>query len=161
MIGYDIYHSPLGKIYVVVSNKGVCRIELFSEGWKNFLKSNNNIKQNKELCKETIKQLDEYFLGKRRCFNLKLDIKGTKFRKKVWDVLSNIPYGQTLTYKEVADKIDNPKAVRAVGQANKANLIPIIIPCHRVIGNKGKLVGFAGNKVYYKEYLLKLEGYIK
>lgn len=161
MIGYDIYESPIGNIFVVVSNEGVSKVELFTENWHKFLESNKDLQQNKEICFETIKQLDEYFLGVRKNFDLKLDLKGTNFQKKVWNVLCNIPYGEILTYKQVAEKVESPKAVRAVGQANKANEIPIIIPCHRVIGYNGKLVGFAGDKIWVKEYLLKHEGYLK
>lgn len=156
MIAYDVYHSPIGEIYVVVSNIGVCKIELFKENWEGFL-LNHNLNQDKKVCQDVIKQLDEYFLGIRKTFDLPLDIKGTEFQKRVWDCLINIPYGNTLSYKEVAEKIGNPKAVRAVGLANKANEIPIIIPCHRVIGKNGKLIGYAGDKIWVKEYLLKLE----
>ncbi|HEY8365154.1 MAG TPA: methylated-DNA--[protein]-cysteine S-methyltransferase [Haloplasmataceae bacterium] len=160
MLSYSSYHSPIGDIYVVVSDKGVFKIELFADKWKEFLELNPNLKDNKTLCDEVIKQIDEYFHNKRMVFNLPLDIKGTSFQKKVWEVLLTIPYGKTLTYKEVAEKCGNVKAVRAIGQANKANNLPILIPCHRVIGKNGKLVGYAGDKVEYKEWLLKHESLI-
>ncbi len=158
MIGYDVYKSPVGNIYVVVNDIGVCRVELFEDSWLKYLKD-SKIQINKELCKEAITQIEEYFLKKRKVFDLALDIRGTEFRKKVWNELSNIPYGKTATYQQIASMIGNPKAVRAVGQANRANEIPIIIPCHRVIGSDGKLVGFAGDKIWLKEWLLKHEGF--
>jgi methylated-DNA-[protein]-cysteine S-methyltransferase len=156
MLKYDIYDAPIGRILVIVSKKGVCRVELFEENWPAY----HSLQRDEIACREVINQLSEYFAGKRKIFDLSLDIQGTDFRKQVWKSLSDIPYGKTLSYKQVAEKIGNPKAVRAVGQANKANLLPIIIPCHRVIGNNGKLVGFAGDKIDVKRYLLKHEGFL-
>jgi methylated-DNA-[protein]-cysteine S-methyltransferase len=109
-----------------------------------------------KLFKECFKQLTEYFSKKRTKFNLKIKLVGTKFQKEVWKALSKIPYGHTVSYKEVAEKIKNPKAIRAVGLANKNNPLPIIIPCHRVIGKNGKLTGYAGG-LELKEKLLNLE----
>ncbi|MFK4784657.1 methylated-DNA--[protein]-cysteine S-methyltransferase [Fusobacterium sp. MFO224] len=106
--------------------------------------------------KKISSQLDEYFSGKRECFDLTLNFKGTQFQKKVWKALLNIPYGKTKTYKEIAIEVGSPRAYRAVGSANNKNPIPIIIPCHRVIGSNGKLVGFAGG-INLKEKLLNLE----
>ncbi|NLM73573.1 MAG: methylated-DNA--[protein]-cysteine S-methyltransferase [Clostridiaceae bacterium] len=108
------------------------------------------------ILKEAAKQLEEYFAGKRKTFDLPLSPKGTDFQRKVWDVLTRIPYGETLSYGDVAKKIGNPKACRAVGMANNKNPIPIIIPCHRVIGSSGKLVGYGGG-LHIKEKLLELE----
>lgn len=105
---------------------------------------------------ETEKQLIEYFAGQRTQFNLPLEFKGTTFQKSVWSALLNIPFGETRTYKEIAESIGNVKAVRAVGAANGKNPISIIAPCHRVIGANGKLVGFAGG-LDNKQILLKLE----
>lgn len=102
------------------------------------------------------KQLQEYFKGKRKKFDLKLNISGTDFQKLVWNELLKIPYGETKTYQDIAIGINNPKAMRAVGGANNKNKIPIIIPCHRVIGKNGSLVGFdSGLKI--KKQLLNLE----
>ena len=102
------------------------------------------------------KQLKEYFCGERKSFCLKLNVFGTDFQKKVWTELLNIPYGETRTYQDIAIAIGNPKAVRAVGGANNKNKIPIIIPCHRIIGKDGSLVGF-GSGLEIKKQLLKLE----
>lgn len=109
------------------------------------------------LLKETGKQLLEYLEGKRKNFTVPLNPKGTKFMQEVWTALQEIPYGETRTYGQIAQRIGKPKAARAVGMANHRNPIPIIIPCHRVIGSNGKLVGYAlGMKM--KKFLLTLEG---
>ncbi len=102
-------------------------------------------------------QLTEYFAGKRKVFDLPLELKGTEFQKKVWQALREIPYGTTCSYGEIAAKIGNPKASRAVGGANNKNPIAIVVPCHRVIGANGSLVGYASG-LRTKEALLKLEG---
>ncbi|MGE5550901.1 MAG: methylated-DNA--[protein]-cysteine S-methyltransferase [Bacteroidota bacterium] len=102
-------------------------------------------------------QLEEYFAGKRRVFTLPLAVSGTKFQRRVWDELRRIPYGETLTYAQVAARIGQPAACRAVGRANGANRIPVLIPCHRVIGARGDLTGFAGG-LPLKRFLLRLEG---
>lgn len=115
------------------------------------------IQKDTPLLKETEKQLLEYLEGKRKVFDVPLNPKGTKFMKEVWTVLQQIPYGETRTYGQIAQRIGKPKAARAVGMANHRNSIPIIIPCHRVIGSNGKLVGYALG-MEMKEILLKLEG---
>lgn len=102
-------------------------------------------------------QLTEYFAGKRKVFDLPLEPHGTEFQKKVWQALREIPYGTTCSYGEIAAKIGNPKASRAVGGANNKNPIAIVVPCHRVIGANGSLVGYASG-LQTKEALLKLEG---
>lgn len=154
---YDTYNSPIGLIHVVVDEIGVKKIFLFEEEWNDYLKGNTNIKLDKDICRDVIVQLNEYFNKKRKNFNLSLSIEGTEFRKKVWKALMEIPYGEVRTYTQIANEIGNPKAVRAVGQANRANELPIIIPCHRVIGKDGKLVGYAGDKIFVKRFLLELE----
>jgi len=100
--------------------------------------------QTTELLSMATIQLDEYFQGKRTTFSLPFKLTGTPFQLAVWKELQNIPYGQTTSYKEIAQKINKPKAYRAVGMANNKNPLPIIIPCHRVIGSNGKLIGYAG-----------------
>ena len=109
------------------------------------------------LLKETEEQLLEYLEGKRKVFQVPLNAKGTKFMKEVWTALQEIPYGETKTYEQIAQRIGKPKAARAVGMANHRNPIPIIVPCHRVIGSNGKLVGYALG-MDKKEFLLTLEG---
>jgi methylated-DNA-[protein]-cysteine S-methyltransferase len=105
---------------------------------------------------KTAKQLNEYFAGKRQIFDLPLDFSGTEFQQKVWQALLTIPFGETCSYKQIAEQIGNVKAVRAVGAANGKNPISIIAPCHRVVGANGKLVGFAGG-LENKDILLKIE----
>lgn len=112
--------------------------------------------QTTELLSMATIQLDEYFQGKRTIFSLPFKLTGTPFQLAVWKELQNIPYGQTTSYKEIAQKINKPKACRAVGMANNKNPLPIIIPCHRVIGSNGKLIGYAGG-LNLKNYLLELE----
>ena len=155
-IGYDTYESILGKLYIVVSDKGVERVFFCKDNFDKYLEK-NNISQNKDICKEAITQLDEYFNNSRKYFDLKLNIDTTDFRNRVYNELLKIPYGETRSYSDIAKSINNEKAVRAVGQANRCNKIPIIIPCHRVIGKNGKMVGYDGDKIDIKEILLRLE----
>ena len=109
-----------------------------------------------EVIEETVRQLDEYFAGKRREFDVPLLFVGTDFQKKVWNELLNIPYGQTVSYGEMARRIGMPKSVRAVANANGANAISILAPCHRVIGSDGSLTGYGGG-LAAKKTLLELE----
>lgn len=111
---------------------------------------------NMKTLKKCVKQLREYFKGERKKFTVTLVLEGTPFQKKVWRELQKIPYGQTATYGEIARRIGKPKAARAVGGACNKNKIPIIVPCHRVIGSGGSLVGFAGG-LSLKSKLLQLE----
>ena len=108
------------------------------------------------LIQKAVAQIKEYFEGKRKQFNLPLVMHGTEFQMAVWQALQKIPYGETRSYKEIAVSIGRPKAVRAVGMANNRNPISIIVPCHRVIGHDGKLVGYGGG-LPLKQYLLELE----
>ena len=118
-------------------------------------KINDHLKET-PLIRECFNQLKEYFQGTRREFTIPIEAEGSEFQKKVWKALLDIPYGQTRTYKEIAIAIGNEKACRAVGMANNRNPISIIIPCHRVIGANGKLVGYGGG-LDIKEKLLNIE----
>ena len=102
-------------------------------------------------------ELLEYFQGKRRAFDLPLDPRGTPFQRRVWDALAAVPFGETVTYGALARRVGSPKAVRAVGQANHRNPLPILLPCHRVVGADGSLTGYAGG-LELKRFLLDLEG---
>lgn len=159
MLYYESYDCILGRIYLVTDDFGLKHVELIEEKWQEF-EGRNNLEKNADKCYEALKQVDEYFNSKRRQFDLKLSIDGTEFRKQVWKALMNIPYGEVISYSQLAEAVGNPKAVRAVGQANRANPLPIIIPCHRVIGKNKSLVGYAGTRVDIKEKLLNLEGLI-
>lgn len=105
----------------------------------------------------TIRQLEEYFAGRRKTFDLPLAPRGTEFQRRVWSALQKIPYGKTVAYADIAQRIGNPKGVRAVGLANGRNPIPIVIPCHRVIGKNGTLTGYGGG-LPIKQKLLEIEG---
>ncbi len=146
-----IVDSPIGKIELIEENDKIIEINILKN-----IKTNSIRQENTELLTKTEKQLKEYFKGKRIEFTIPLNPKGTNFMKKVWNELINIPYGEVRTYKEIAKKIGNEKASRAVGMANHKNPIPIIIPCHRVIGSNNKLVGYALG-LDIKQYLLNLE----
>ena len=143
--------TVIGKINIVEEDGYIIMVDIREkEDMKNIEEKET------KLLKEAEKQLEEYFSLKRKQFNLPYKQEGTTFMKKVWNALQEIPYGETRSYKQIAEKIGNPKAVRAVGMANNKNKIPIMIPCHRVIGSNGKLVGYAlGLDV--KKYLLDLE----
>lgn len=108
-------------------------------------------------CSHVTRQLREYFAGKRRGFDLELAAAGTPFQTRVWDELRRIPFGETISYAQLARRINKPLAVRAVGRANGANPIPIVVPCHRVVGSNGKLTGFGGG-IDVKCTLLAIEG---
>lgn len=156
--GYDILETQLlGEIGIVVSEKGVEKVCLTKEGLEDYLKEHPHLKQDVALCKVAKAQLEEYFNGERLDFDLPLVVEGTDFRKQVWQALREIPYGEIRSYGDIAKSIQNPKAVRAVGSANKANKLPLLIPCHRVVGAKGSLVGFMGCRTDLQARLLEHE----
>lgn len=146
----EIYQSPIGALTILSGDKGIKAIK-FYEDEKVKAQGRTN-----EMTRWAVKELEEYFQGKRKVFTVPCVSQGTDFQKRVWEALIQIPYGETRTYKEIAAAAGNPKASRAVGMANNRNPIPIIIPCHRVIGTNGSLTGYAGG-LKVKEYLLKLE----
>ncbi len=141
------YDTVIGKIYIAEKNNCICNIS--------FSNLNYTDKET-SLIKKTYSQLNEYFDGNRKSFDIPISAKGTQFQMKVWQALQKIPYGKTTTYKEIAWYIENKNASRAVGMANNKNPIVIIIPCHRVIGSNGNLTGYAGG-IEIKKYLLELE----
>lgn len=144
----------LGLIAIVEEKDGISAIEFLRDNKDRAAQLKN--KNESQLTKECKKQLEEYFSGKRKEFNIKLDIIGTDFQVSAWKAMQKIPYGKTISYSEEAKMAGNEKAVRAIGAANGRNKIPIIIPCHRVVGKNGKLVGYTGG-LDIKEYLLMLE----
>lgn len=146
------YNTEIGKIGIEENGAAITKIFYINDD----LQEDMSEKSETELIKEAIRQLDEYFQGKRSVFDLPLEPKGTEFQKRVWNALKEIPFGETKSYGDIAKIIGNEKAARAVGMANNKNPIPIIIPCHRVIGANGKLVGYAGG-LHIKEKLLKIE----
>ncbi len=150
MMNVIYYDTEIGKIKIEENGGAITKIEFMGQEIQEELGNET------ELLKETVKQLEEYFRGVRKDFDLPLEPNGTEFQRRVWKSLIEIPYGETRSYSEIAKAIGNEKACRAVGMANNKNPIPIIIPCHRVIGVNGKLVGYAGG-LDVKEKLLKLE----
>lgn len=146
---YKIYYkSEVGVIEITSLEDAITRID--------FVEKEGEVTEIPQVLQDAYNQLDEYFQGKRKDFNLKLHIDGTDFQKKVWRALSDIPYGKVVSYKDIAIAVGNEKAVRAVGNSNNKNKIAIVIPCHRVIGSNGKLVGYAGG-LHFKEWLLEHE----
>lgn len=149
MKNYIYYDAPFGRLTLISEDEYLTGL-YFGE------REIDGEMQETEILKEASTQLDEYFAGNRRKFELPLRTTGTDFQRKCWDGLQTIPYGETRTYQEMARYAGNEKAVRAVGGANHNNPISIIVPCHRVIGKNGKLVGFGGG-LDVKEFLLNLE----
>lgn len=149
------YHSKLGKIKIEVEDKYIIGVD-FVDGDKLQLDEINN-ENEKVIINKCKSQLEEYFNGQRKKFDLEIKfVNGTEFQKNVWNELCKINYGDTVSYKEIAERIGNPKACRAVGGANNKNPIAIIVPCHRVIGKNGTMVGYA-NGIDKKAFLLSLE----
>ena len=147
---YYTYDSPFGSIIIETDGNAITGIKTGS---------NAKITGKKEastLTNVAAKQLEEYFAGKRKRFDLPLNPSGTEFQRSVWKALQNIPYGKTKTYKQIAEMVGNAKACRAVGMANNKNPIWIVIPCHRVIGTNGTLTGYGGG-LNMKKRLLELE----
>ncbi|EAD9709168.1 methylated-DNA--[protein]-cysteine S-methyltransferase [Listeria monocytogenes] len=146
--------SPVGDLFITIDENWIRNIS-YDEP-KNWELLEGTIIE-KELFQALTTQLDDYFEGKREHFDLPVLLKGTDFQQKVWQALSEIPYGVVVSYKDIAISAGSPKAVQAVGQANRANPIPIIIPCHRCVKSNGELGGYNGADVDKKQYLLALE----
>jgi methylated-DNA-[protein]-cysteine S-methyltransferase len=143
------HQSGIGFLEVVGNEQGILAINFGADEFE----SDRNLPAPMAVC---LRQMDEYFKGRRRKFSIPLLLEGTDFQKAVWRQLQKIPFGQTASYGDVARAIGSPRAFRAVGNANNKNPIPLIIPCHRVIGSDGKLVGFGGG-IWRKEWLLDHE----
>ncbi|WP_278246099.1 methylated-DNA--[protein]-cysteine S-methyltransferase [Clostridium hydrogeniformans] len=150
MIYVDYMESPIGILKITANKDSIIGIEFLKDNKKDEASGNKIIVMAKT-------QLGEYFKGERKEFTVPLDIvSGTEFQKRVWKALKNIPYGKVATYKDIAIEVGNPKASRAIGNANNKNPLSVIIPCHRVIGSNGALVGYEGG-LSVKKYLLELE----
>jgi len=162
-IHIQTYKSPVGEILLGSYEGKLCMADwkyrkmrtIIDKRIQKSLKA-ECVEQGSEIIKETIKQMIEYFAGERKAFDIPMLMVGTEFQKSVWDGLIKIPYGKTASYLELAKNIGNEKAVRAVTSANGANAISIMIPCHRIIGSNGDLVGYAGG-LPAKKKLLELE----
>ena len=148
------FESPLGRILAVRNTRGFTRLDFQSNCTK--IPPHTNPQYDKSGFEDLFEQLTDYFFGTLRGFKLSLAPEGTPFQLSVWKALSSIPYGSTVSYGALARKIGKPSAARAVGAANRANPLPIIVPCHRVIGSNGNLTGYAGG-LHVKKALLDLE----
>jgi len=160
-IEISYYHSPIGILELNSHGNAISKI-MFVNSWKGSKIDEARIEftePESPVLKKCVKELDEYFKGKRKHFTIHTMQAGTEFQQKVWKELQNIPYGRTLSYLELSKKIEDPKATRAVAKANGINGISIIIPCHRVIGSNGDLVGYSG-ELWRKKWLLEHEGTI-
>jgi methylated-DNA-[protein]-cysteine S-methyltransferase len=145
-----IIESPVGPLTLEADDEGLTRIEFGVEDRQSCLSGQARF------LRDAVDQLDEFFNGQRKTFDVKLALRGTPFQLEVWRELMRIPYGETRSYAQVAKAIGRPAAIRAVGAANGANPIPIIVPCHRVIGSNGSLTGFGGG-IDVKRWLLDFE----
>ncbi|MFD0696853.1 methylated-DNA--[protein]-cysteine S-methyltransferase [Paenibacillus sp. GCM10027628] len=162
---YTEISSPIGPLVLVASSQGLCSIEFgtFAHNheklgvWANRWFGAHELREDEQQLQPVKQQLEQYFKGERSGFEGKLDLHGTEFQKRVWTALLDVPFGQTASYKDIAEAIGSPKAVRAVGGANNRNPIPVIVPCHRIIGAGGELVGYGGG-LDIKVLLLELEG---
>ena len=146
------YKSPIGNLRIISNERDIIKIEFTADFFK--------MKIIPAQIQGCINQLDEYFKGERKKFSVGINPAGTEFQGKVWNLLMKIPYGKTISYLELSKQFGNEKAIRAIASANGKNPIPIIIPCHRVIGNDGSLTGYAGG-LLKKQWLLEHEGAIK
>lgn len=160
-----IFESPIGPLTLIATAVGVCGLEFGAASASDGQTSIESSALDKKIPAHAhlftaIKQLEEYFAGKRKAFDVPLAYPyGTPFQQATWDALRTIPYGSTWSYKGLATAVGNPKAARAVGSANNRNPIAIIVPCHRVIASDGSLAGFAG-ELWRKSALLDLESNI-
>ena len=149
MRGLAYYFSPVGELLIESEDDKIITV--------NFVKETNQEQVPTPATEHCIRELDEYFLKGRKFFTVELDLRGTAFERTVWSELLTIPYGTTVSYKDIAVRIGDIKSIRAVGVANGRNPIAIIVPCHRVIGKSGELVGYGGG-LENKEWLLYHEG---
>ena len=152
-----IYQSPLGSIQIKIVSSCVSELKFIDRDESELQKDSNELSSvDKIVFQECIQQLEEYFSGKRKIFDLPLYQEGTEFQQKVWKELIQIPYGNTITYHQLAQRIGNAKSIRAAASANGRNKLWIVVPCHRVIGADGSLTGYAGG-LEMKKWLLNHE----
>lgn len=153
---YKITTTPVGVLTLIASDRGLAAILWQDDSPRRVRLAPRVESADHPLLLHAEQQLQEYFAGTRQRFDLPLDFAGTEFQRKVWAALVSIPFGETRSYKQIAEQIGHPSAMRAVGAANGRNPVSIIAPCHRVIGANGKLTGFAGG-LDIKAFLLSLE----
>src|SRR5207253_5667222 len=156
-VRYDVVDSPVGELHVAATTRGLCRISYFGEGWEDQLARTFGVRVLQSPLDDVRRELDEYFAGKRRGFDLPIDLRVAPFYEAVLHALAQVPYGRTETYGALAAKAGRPRAARAVGTVMNRNPIPIVLPCHRIVGANGSLTGYAGG-LHVKRALLELEG---
>jgi methylated-DNA-[protein]-cysteine S-methyltransferase len=158
-VRYDVTESPVGDLFIASTPRGLCRISYRVEGQEEELAQTFGVRVLRMPLEEVRRELDEYFEGRRRDFDLPLDLRVAPFNEAVLHELARVPYGHTDTYGSLAAKVGKPKAARAVGTVMNRNPIPIVLPCHRIVGANGSLTGYAGG-LDVKRALLELEGAI-
>jgi methylated-DNA-[protein]-cysteine S-methyltransferase len=156
-VRYDIVESPVGGLFVAATDRGLCRISFWPDGMEESLARTFGRRVLRSPLDEVRRELDEYFDGSRRQFDLPIDLRVAPFHADVLAELARVPYGRTETYGALAAKVGRPKAARAVGTVMHRNPIPIVLPCHRIVGANGSLTGYAGG-LDVKLRLLQLEG---
>ena len=156
-VRYDLVDSPLGELFVAATDRGLCRIAYFPERAEDEVARVFGRRLLRVPLDDVRRELDEYFTGRRHAFDLPIDLRVAPFHDDVLRELERVPYGQTTTYGALAAQSGHPKAARAVGTVMNRNPIPIVLPCHRVVGASGALVGYAGG-IERKVQLLRLEG---
>lgn len=154
---YSKFSSPVGPLVVAVSERGLVSLEFDCGKLSRRNQPAHRWVESEEKTAPYVRELEEYFAGKRRMFDLPLDLRGTEFQKRCWRELLKIPYGQTRSYADIARAVGSPRAFRAVGMANHSNPVAILVPCHRVIASDGSLCGYGGG-LEVKRKLLELEG---
>ena len=158
-VRYDVVESPVGPLHVASTELGVCRISYWGDDWEDRLAQQFGVRVLRSPLDDVRRELDEYFEGRRHTFDLQLDLRVAPFHEAVLRELARVPYGHTDTYGSLAAKVGRPKAARAVGTVMNRNPIPIVLPCHRIVGANGSLTGYAGG-LDVKRRLLQLEGAI-
>ena len=156
-VRYDIVDSPIGDLFVAATDRGLCRISFWPEGMEDALARMFGPRVLRSPLDEVRRELDEYFDGDRRTFDIPIDLRVAPFHAEVLAELARVPYGRTETYGALAAKVGRPRAARAVGTVMNRNPIPIVLPCHRIVGANGSLTGYAGG-LDVKRALLELEG---
>ena len=156
-VRYDVFDSPLGELLLAATDRGLCRISYTVEGQDEALARSFGVRVLRSPLDEVRRELDEYFEGRRHEFDLALDLRVAGFQEAVLHELARIPYGQTDTYGHLAAMVGRPRAARAVGMVMNRNPIPIVLPCHRIVGANGSLTGYGGG-LHVKRALLELEG---
>jgi methylated-DNA-[protein]-cysteine S-methyltransferase len=159
-VRYDVVGTPIGDLLVAATGRGLCRISFTADGEDDLLARLFGVRVLRAPLDDVRRELDEYFEGRRREFDLALDVRVAPFHAQVLDELARVPYGATTTYGALARKVGRPNAARAVGTVMNRNPIPIVLPCHRVVGANGSLTGYGGG-LDRKRHLLELEGALR